>query len=76
MHDLGIVALVVGAGLVVYFARCAIWPYGPCRYPWCKRGRNAGSNERMWGRCPICHGSGERLRFGARLLRRGKGHEE
>lgn len=43
-------------------------PMGPC---WGCRGnprRNVGSDEAQWGRCALCKGSGERVRFGARWV--------
>lgn len=38
-------------------------PYAKCFA--CRRNprRNTGSTIRAWGRCPVCHGSGERRRL-------------
>jgi hypothetical protein len=56
------------AALVAYLGCCAIWPYGPCLSCLGHRGKNRGSNSRRWGRCRRCKGSGERIRWGYRLL--------
>ena len=63
---------VLGGGtvlLVLYLMGAVIWPHGPCLSCIGHRGRNRGSNGRRWGRCKRCKGSGERLRWGYRLLR-------
>jgi hypothetical protein len=63
---------ILGGGtvlLVLYLMGSAIWPYGPCLSCIGHRGRNRGSYGRRWGRCKRCKGSGERLRWGYRLLR-------
>lgn len=72
---MGTVALVLLVGAVVWGARLAWWPYGPC---WLCGGnrRNFGSKRKRYGKCPACKGSGERWRLGARtvhkMLRRGR----
>lgn len=58
---------VIAAG--VYLLGCLVWPYGPCLACRLNRGRNFGSNSRRHGRCRVCRGTGERLRFGTRLIR-------
>ena len=59
------VAAVLFAG---YLIGCSIWPYGPCLSCIAHRGRSRGSTGRRWGRCKRCRGSGERIRWGHRLL--------
>ena len=61
-------ALLVAAGAAWWLASRWLWPYRPC--PRCQghRGRNAGSTASRWGKCPRCGGSGELMRFGARLV--------
>jgi hypothetical protein len=69
-------AAVLGIGtvlLVLYLLGCAIWPYGPCFGCIGHPGKNRGSNGRRWGRCKRCRGSGERIRWGYRLLRNARG---
>jgi len=64
-------ALLIVGGLVafgLYLASCRIWPYGPCLACRGRRGRNPGSTGRRHGRCPMCKGTGERLRVGTRIL--------
>lgn len=68
---LGLLAALVLA--VLYLASCRIWPYGPCLACIGRSRRNIGSNARRWGRCRVCKGTGERLRFGTRILRRWTG---
>ena len=53
----------------LYLIGCSIWPYGPCAACIGHRGKNRGSTGRRWGRCKRCKGSGERLRWGYRLIR-------
>lgn len=46
------------------------WPFRPC--PRCRRrGTNAGSNARRWGKCGRCDGSGTAMRWGAQALHKG-----
>jgi hypothetical protein len=47
-------------------------PYAPC--PFCRRraGRNPGSTDRAYGRCPACHGTRERRRLLAVIFGAGK----
>jgi hypothetical protein len=66
-----ITGLAIGAVvLALYLIGCAIWPYGPCLSCIAHRGRNRGSTVRRWGRCKRCQGSGERIRWGYKLIRR------
>lgn len=68
---LGLLAALIVAA--VYLCSCLIWPYGPCLACLTRPRRNHGSNSRRWGRCRACKGTGERLRVGARVLRRWSG---
>ena len=64
-------AAILGAAAVLfalYLIGCTIWPYGPCLSCIARRGRSRGSNSRRWGRCKRCKGSGERMRWGYRVL--------
>lgn len=72
MRDILVIAGAVLVAGAVYLARCWFYPYGPCRSCAGRRGRNAGSTRRAWGRCRKCGGMGERVRLGARLLGREK----
>ena len=56
------------AAFLLYLIGTATWPYGPCLSCITHRGKNRGSTGRRWGRCKRCKGSGERLRWGYRLL--------
>ncbi len=67
------VAGVGAAVLAGYLIACSIWPYGPCFGCTGHRGRNRGSNSRRWGRCKRCKGSGERIRWGYRLVQNLRG---
>ena len=61
------VAAIAGAG--GWAVSLWLHPYARCFA--CRggdRGRNPGSTERVWGRCLVCKGSGERLRAGARWV--------
>ena len=61
--------VIVGlAAFVLYLIGCRIWPYGPCLSCLGHRGKSRGSNSRRWGRCKRCKGSGERIRWGYRLI--------
>lgn len=54
---------------VGYRISLAIWPFTDCRA--CSgSGNNPGSTRKRWGNCRRCGGSGQKLRLGARLLRR------
>lgn len=64
---------VFGLALAVYLICAAIWPYGPCLGCAGHRGRNSGSNPRRWGRCKRCKGSGERIRWGYKVVQALKG---
>jgi hypothetical protein len=64
----GFLLLVLIAG-GLYLLSCRIWPYGPCLACRVDPRRNPGSNSRRHGRCRVCRGTGERLRFGTRLIR-------
>lgn len=65
--------VVIGGSAVlvaVWLVSLAIWPHTSCRA--CGgSGRNKGSNSRRYGKCWRCGGKPERLRFGARWVRRG-----
>jgi hypothetical protein len=61
------------AALVVYLVCAAIWPYGPCFGCVGHPGKKAGSNSRRWGRCRRCKGSGERIRWGYRVVQSMRG---
>jgi len=64
-----IAVLAIGAVvLALYLIGCSIWPYGPCAACIAHRGKSRGSTGRRWGRCKRCKGSGERIRWGYRLL--------
>ncbi len=66
--------LIITGIVIVYRIHCLIWPYKPCRV--CnghKRQMAAdlgGDTGDAYRRCWWCKGSGERLRLGARVLRR------
>jgi len=65
LADAGLVLAIA----VLWLARLWLWPFGPCR--WCRgRKTNPGSTRRRFGSCPRCKGSGMRVRFGARMVRR------
>lgn len=52
-----------------YLVDVALWPYARCRA--CRGSQTShGSNRTRWGLCSRCGGSGERVRFGARLFRK------
>lgn len=68
--DVLAVIVVLAGGWGLYLLRCWTHPFGPCRSCKGRRGRKAGSTRRSWGRCRACGGSGERLRWGARLTGR------
>lgn len=51
-----------------YLIGCSIWPYGPCLSCLGHRGKSRGSTARRRGRCKRCRGSGERMRWGYRVL--------
>lgn len=59
-------AFLAGVMIVVgWLVSLWIWPYTRCR--WCSgSGNNTGSNQRRWGNCRRCGGSGARRRFGAK----------
>lgn len=60
-----------GAALVlVALGHSAIWPWTACLACKGRRGRGPGSTAAAWNRCPVCGGSGERLRLLAHLTRR------
>jgi hypothetical protein len=63
-----LLAILIALYVVWWVLSRWLWPYGPCWWPWCDRGRNAGSNKKRWGRCWRCGGSGEQWRFGARMF--------
>jgi hypothetical protein len=66
MEILAIIAAAAAAGWYISLRR---HPYAPCR--WCRgTSRNAGSTRKRWGACPRCGGTGRRLRWGARRVRR------
>jgi len=67
----GDIAALSAAGLLItgsYLLSCVPWPFGPCLACRWRPRYNPGSNGRRHGRCRICRGTGERIRFGTRLL--------
>jgi len=63
-----ILIAIVGGSWIVSLRQ---WPYTFCRR--CRgRGRNSGSTGSRYGRCRKCKGKPEKLRFGARLVHRGR----
>jgi len=68
--DPGRCLLLLGAAFAVWALRAWFHPFAACR--WCggRRGRNAGSTSRRWGRCRACDGSGQRQVLGSRALHR------
>jgi len=56
---------VAGTG---YWWASKVWPYGPCFRCIGHPGRNRGSNARRWGKCRRCGGTGQRVRWGARVF--------
>lgn len=68
-----ILAIAAGAAAVIWIARLAVLPFGPC--PRCRgrKGRGAGSTGRAFRKCGRCDGKGERIRPGARTVRRAIG---
>lgn len=68
--DWGRALPVLGGAFIVW----AIWaythPFVPC--PRCRhrRGRNAGSTARRWGKCGRCGGNGQVKALGSRALHR------
>lgn len=67
-RDLGATLAILLACAAVYLGSCLIWEYAPCMACHGRRGRSPGSNHRRHGRCKVCKGTGERLRFGTRIL--------
>lgn len=63
-------AAVAGAA---YTVSLAAWPYGRCPRCGKRKGRSRGSLPRRWGKCRRCGGKGERIRPGARAVRRAIG---
>ena len=62
--DGALVLAALGGG---YAAVCARWPLARCRA--CHgSGKSPSPSGKAFRRCPRCKGSGERLRFGARLF--------
>jgi hypothetical protein len=65
---MGYLVLVVFAVVAYGWWRLSLrwWPYARCR--WCRgrKGNNWGSSHGRWGDCPMCHGKGKRVRWGAR----------
>jgi hypothetical protein len=67
------VICVAATVLALYLIGCKIWPYGPCLSCAGHRGRSRGSTSKRWGRCRRCKGTGERTRWGYRLIQHVKG---
>jgi hypothetical protein len=65
---LALLAVAVAGGWAVSLR---LHPYAQCFACRGQRGKNVGSGGKVWGRCPVCKGNGERLRAGARLVRPG-----
>ncbi len=66
--QLAVAALVA---LVCYLVVCRIWPFVPCR--WCEGSkRYRQPRGKAWRDCPHCHGSGRKVRLGARITGGGK----
>jgi hypothetical protein len=61
------------AALAVYLICAAIWPYGPCLGCVGHPGKKARSSSRRWGRCKRCKDSGERIRWGYKVVQALKG---
>lgn len=60
--------VVIGAVLALSVILLLRWdarrrPYARCLFCIGRRGKNAGSTDRAWGRCPACKGKGERRRL-------------
>jgi hypothetical protein len=68
-----VAVLAAAAVLAVYLVAAAIRPYGPCLGCIGPPGKKRGSNARRWGRCRRCKGTGERTRWGYRLIQHVKG---
>jgi len=66
-------AITAAAVAVVWITRLAVLPFGPC--PACRgrKGRGLGSSARAFRKCGRCDGAGERIRPGARTIRRAIG---
>lgn len=71
----GVVVLAVVAAAVMHTVSLWVHPYGRCRSVLHRGGRNLGSSEEAWGRCPKCKGNPV-PRFGAAAVARliGKKH--
>ena len=62
---LALLLILVGYGIV-----CAHWPLTACR--WCKgKGKARSPSGKAWRRCVHCAGSGDWVRFGAKVLGKG-----
>ena len=59
-----------GAALALWAGDVFINPKAPCRGCQGHRGRHGLSRPKAYGDCRRCGGRGERLRFGARWVRR------
>ena len=58
------------ACLLVWLAHSTVYPWAPCLGCRGRRGRGPGSTPAAWNKCPMCGGSGERLRLLAHVTRR------
>ena len=67
-HEVTVLYLITAAAIAFGWWRLSLHfhPYAPCRKCAGRRGRNAGSTSKVWGRCTRCGGKGERLRWGAK----------
>jgi hypothetical protein len=65
----GLFAAMLAVAVIWWLVRLRRHPFGGCYACKGRRGRNRGSDDGQWGRCPVCGGSGERVRFGARSVR-------
>lgn len=66
-------AVLAAAGLGWWLLSLAWHPFKPCSRCADRRGRNLGSKASRWGRCGKCGGRGERIRLGARTVRKAIG---
>lgn len=70
--DAAVTGWLLGGGIMTVAWLWDVWrrPYAACLACKGRRGKNAGSTGKVWGRCGLCGGTGERLRVGSRLVNR------